>query len=274
MHRIIQGHDGPLKIDEDRQTVTKTYLHCDHETALRQAEREVSYATRLSAALSHVAGLACPRILDWDLTPPPCVVMTLCPGQVLSRFLRQPRRQDAVAKIADRIHRGIDIYIGLFGEACHDFSFQNMLYDETTEVLTLLDFGLPARIDETPRHPPLEASLGNLVGCACYDLVQPSHLLSPKQGYLKTLRAVLATFEGRVCNRRIRTAAQSALMRLTQAGGAGRRKYYDTIGAAMVRRYFDQLKLGPAAAASANITGCSDGISDAENTESTSRNKP
>jgi hypothetical protein len=249
-----------VEIDEVGQTVTKTYLRYSHEIAVSQVEREVSHASRLSAALSDADGLACPDILDWNLTPPPCLVMTLCPGEVLSSMLERPGKPEiAVAEIADRIHRGILVYTSLFKEPYHDCGFHNMLYDETSKVLTLLDFGMPARIDETQWSSPIEASLGNLVGCACYELVRPSRLHLAKRGFLDLLQAVLATFEDEACKCRIRAAAQSNLKRLTHAGSAIRRKYYDTIGAAMIRHYFTHLKLTPATAVPAKIPGSLDG---------------
>lgn len=252
MHRSIQGRDRLVEIDKAGQTVAKTYLRYSHETAVRQVEREVSYATRLSAALSNAEGLTCPGILEWDQSPPPRLVMKLCPGEALSNLLRQPGNQDIVfTEIADRIHRGLHIYINLFGEPYHDFGFHNMLYDKTTRVLTLLDFGLPARLDETHWNSPLEASLGNLVACACYELVRPSRLFSPKRGYRTLLQAALAAFEGEVCKCRIHAAVQSNLERLTRTGSSGRRKYYSTFGAAMVRRYLDSLGLRLPAAVSA-----------------------
>jgi hypothetical protein len=66
------------------------------------------------------------------------------------------------------------------------------------------------------------------------------------------MRAVLATFGAEACKCRIRAAALSTIKRLTEAGGVSRRKYYNTIGAYMVRRHFDYLGLHPPTAALTN----------------------
>lgn len=248
--RVIQGHDGPVEIDEARRTVTKTYRLVDHEAAVRMVEREVTHATRLREAFLHHDGLSCPRVLEWDLSAPPRITMEICAGEPLSSLLgRVGGRDGRSAEIAAKIHDGIEIYVRLFEEPYYDLCFRNILYDEATGVLTFLDFDVPNRIDENSRGSALELSLGNLVGWACYDMVRPSQLLDPKPRYLEMMRATLATFEGQVSRRRIHALARAAFIRLTEAGSMARRGYYRTAGTVVAALYMKYLGLGSGSAA-------------------------
>lgn len=253
---IIQGHDGPIEIDGDNQTVVKNFWRLDHESAVRKIEREVTHASRLFEVLSQVDGLACPKILAWDVVPTPRVVMGLCPGEPLSRFLTDVGSSDVrITEIANKIHDGLEIYTGLFGEPYHDFCFQNMLYDESTRTLTFLDFSAPDRLARSEGGSALEASLGNFVGWACYEMVRPSRLFIAKHGYLGVLSAVLAAFDDAISRQRVRALTHAVFFRLTQAGSVTRRAYYRTAGLIIANRYLHQLKLGSSAAGIVHISG-------------------
>jgi hypothetical protein len=254
--RVIRGRDGPLEIDEVARTVTKTYLRSDHHTAIRKVERAAAYASRFFETLSRRAGVTCPRIIARDLFPPPRLVMELCAGQPLSLFLRRVEKLDSqLPEIVHRIHDGLDNYTCLFKEPYYEFCFQNILYDEATGIVTFLDFGFREGIDEKGEASPLEASLGNLVGRACYDMVRPSCLFAPNRGYFDVLKAVLESFGGRVSSRRVCTLAQGVFTRLTSAGPAMRRSYYKTAGTIISSLYFGQLNVDSAALDLVNTTG-------------------
>jgi hypothetical protein len=256
LRRVAQGRDGPVEIDEVAGTVTKIYLRPDHHTAVRKMEREAAYASRFFEALSRHEGVTCPRIIARDLFPPPRLVMGLCPGQPLSLFLRRIEELDSrTAEIANKIHQGLDIYTCLFEEPYYDLCFQNILYDEATGTVTFLDFGVPEGIDKKSKGSPLEASLGNLVGWACYDMVRPSCLFAPKRGYLDVLKVVLETFGGRVSNRRVCTLAHGVFIRLTESGPAMRRNYYKTAGTIISSLYFERLNLHSAVPDLVDTTG-------------------
>ncbi len=247
--RIIQGHDGPIEINEAKRTVTKTYRLVAHEAGVRMVEREVSHATRLRQVLAHHDGLDCPRVLAWDLSVPPRITLELCAGEPLSSLLGRVGRRDARSTdIAAKIHDGLEIYARLFEEPYYDLCFRNILYDEATRVLTFLDFDIPSRSDENSRGSALEMSLGNLVGWACYDMVRPSQLLAPKPGYLKVMRATLAAFEGQVSRPRVRALARATFMRLTEAGSTARRSYYRTAGTVVAALYMKYVGLGSGSA--------------------------
>jgi hypothetical protein len=249
--RVIRGHDGPLEIDELKRTVTKTFPHVELETAARKVQREVAYASCLFAALSRTDGVACPKILSWSLSPPR-VVMRLCPGEPLSRYLRRREGQDArVPEIARKIHDGLEVYTRLFDEPYYDLSFPNILYDRMTGIVTFLDFGVPDRNHETNTAFPLEASLGNLVGWACYEMVRPESLFAARRRYLATLRAVLETFRGRISGRQVRVLAYRNFLRLTRSGTTVRRGYYGTVGTVGFSWYCYRLGLGFASSGSA-----------------------
>jgi ABC1 family protein len=255
LRRVTPGRNGPVEIDEVARTVTKTYLRPDHHTAIRKVEREAAYASRFFEALSHRDGVTCPRIIARDLFPPPRLVMELCAGQPLSLFLRLETLGSRTAEIANKIHDGLEIYTCLFEEPYYDFCFQNILYDGPTGTVTFLDFGIREGIDEESEDFPLEASLGNLLGRACYDMARPSCLFAPKQGYFDVLKAVLESFGGRVSSRRICTLAQGVLIRLTAAGPTLRRKYYKTAGTIISSLCFGRLSLESAALAWVDTTG-------------------
>lgn len=254
--RIIQGHDGPVEFDVVNRTVTKTYLDRDHRTAIRKAQREAKHLARLHDALARVDGVSCPRLLAWDESPPPRVVMTLCAGVPLAPFLGGIGGHDArIPDIAARIHDGLDAYIGVFQEPHYDFCFENMLYDEVGASLTLLDFGIPAGVDGPDSGAPLEASLGALVGAACYNLSRPTQLFARRTGCVEMLRAVLAGFEDRISRRRVCVLARATFSRLTRPGAAFRRSYYRTAGAVIARLYFARLNLHPPQGGSTAISG-------------------
>jgi hypothetical protein len=247
LQRIVRGRDGPVEIDEIKRTVTKTYPYLEHEIAVQKVKRELSHASRFLDALSHIEGVSCPRVLAWNLGAPPRIVMRLCAGEPLSTFLcRIGKRDPRAIEIAMKIHKGLTIYARVFEAPYYDLCFQNILYDEATAVLTFLDFGIPGRVDVRTLCPPLEASLGNLVGSACYEMVRPARLFSPKVGYLQVMRAVVAAFENQVSGRRVDTLARAAFVRLTDSGRAARRNYYKTAGIVVSNLYLRQVKLGSA----------------------------
>jgi hypothetical protein len=228
--RVIAGHDGPVQIDEVKRTVTKIYLYCRHEDAVRKAEREVSHATRLLDSFSRVDGLSCPRIIAWEQSFPPRVIMQLCPGEVLSSYLRRVGKRDGrIAEIAHKIHDGLEIYTRLFEEPDYDCCFQNILYDESSRVLTFLDFGLAPPIVGS-EGSAIEAMLAKLAGWACYDLVRPSRLFMPKRAYLGVLQSVLSSFESQVCMEHVRELAHGVFRRLGGNGPLLRRSYYRVAG--------------------------------------------
>lgn len=229
--RTIRGCDGDVEIDETSRSVTKTYRHPDPETAVRNAKRETEYASCFSEALAGIKGVACPKIIAWELSAPPRVVMELCPGRGLSNFLLEIDGQDSrIAAISSRIRAGIEIYTRLFGEPYYDFCFNNMLFDEGSGTLTFLDFVVPARPCKDTADTPLEASLGWLVGCACYTLSRPALLRRSGAAHVSLMGALLSGFEGRVSNDRVYACARGAFSQMRDSGGPLRRHYYRTIG--------------------------------------------
>lgn len=241
---IIQGHDGPIEIDEATETVVKSFSRLDRRLAVDKVEREVAQATRFGEALARKEGLACPQILAWELDPVPRIVMRLCRGEPLSRFLSGLRERDTrIEKIAGRVSEGLRIYIDLFGEPYYDFSFQNMLYNEATSTLTFLDFSAPDRLEQAHDGTPLEMSLGHFVGWSCYEMARPARLVSPRHGYLDVIRAVLGHFDNDISRAKVGALARTVFSRLTRPGRVLRRAYYQTAGHMMAARYLRLLQL-------------------------------
>lgn len=157
--------------------------------------------------------------------------MELCPGKALSDFLWGMDGHDArIADISSKIQVGLDVYTRLFGEPYYDFCFNNMLFDEDSGMLTFLDFVIPSRSRDDNADAPLEASLGWLVGCACYMLARPAFLFFPKAAYLGLTQAVMAGFEGRVNSSRVYACARGVFLQMCDSGGRLRRSYYRTVG--------------------------------------------
>ncbi len=242
----MNGSDGSVRIDRSRQLVVKTFPKASPEIAMRKARRERYCASRLREALSGVAGISCPEIIAIDLSPPPRVVMRLCPGIALSELLGGVRADDGrLDRIAERIHQGLRIYVEALREPHYDLNFKNLLYDETTEVLSLVDFAREGTA-EVNWEFPLEASLGRLIGWTCNELVRPSRLSMRKAGYLALLRKVLARFGDQVSNERIWHAAYGTFVWLGRPGErSARGLYYGAFGAAVVRTCLQQLGLCP-----------------------------
>jgi hypothetical protein len=245
--KVIVGHDGVVEIDEATRTVVKTYRDPRPEVAFEKAEREVDYAARFVAAVSELPEIAGAEILEYDFSPPPRVLMQLCPGKPVLDFLRTVRADDpCVADIADKIHDCIEIYVETFPGIQHSFKLENMLYDHTSGVLSLIDFAGDEELGDMHRDHPIDAQLGHLIGCACYELARPSNLGLRKAVYVKLLRMVLTSFEGQLSNARIRDSASVCFLRAGRLGRTVRGVYYATFGTVLVERMLKDLGLSSA----------------------------
>lgn len=245
--KVIVGHDGVVEIDEATRTVVKMYRDPRPEVAFRKAEREVDYAARFVAAVSDMPGLSGPEILEYDFSAPPRVLMQLCPGTPVLDFLRNVRADDpSVADIADKIHDCIEIYVETFPGIQHSFKLENMLYDDASGVLSLIDFAGDEELGDMHRDHPIDAQLGHLIGCACYELARPSNLGLRKAAYVKLLRMVRTSFEGQLSNARIRDSASVCFLRAGRLGRTVRGVYYATFGTVLVERMLKDLGLSSA----------------------------
>ncbi|HET9404229.1 MAG TPA: hypothetical protein VFO57_06595 [Burkholderiales bacterium] len=245
--RIIRGCDGAVEIDEVNRLVTKSYLHPDRETAIHNVHREVAYASRFFEALAGIEGVACPRIIAWELSTPPRVFMKLCPGQALSDFLWLIDGRDArIARISSAIRAGLEVYTRLFDEPYYDCCFNNMLFDDDSGTLTFLDFVVPMRPLDCNPVTSLEASLGSLVGCACYTLARPAFLFHPREAYLSLTQTVMAGFESQVNSARVYACARSVFSQMYSSGGRLRQNYYRTVGMHVTDHCLRSLQQGTA----------------------------
>lgn len=254
LRRTLQGHDGPIEIDEPRRSVTKIYSRPAHAQAVQRALREADCAARYRDALGGLARVRCPAVLAVDLRAPPRVAMELCAGEPLSELLK--RTALGGDDIARRIHDALVRYVREFGAPYYDFCFNNILYDGDGGWLTLLDFGIPDRGAPGAPTTPLEASLASLVGCACYELARPSALRAQKGNFLRLLAAILLRFEGEVSRARVFQGARAVFRQLCRPGGFVRRAYYETAGALALRACLGRLERAiPRPAAPARSSG-------------------
>ncbi|HEX5423806.1 MAG TPA: hypothetical protein VFW94_09680 [Candidatus Acidoferrales bacterium] len=245
--KVIVGHDGVVEIDEATRTVVKMYRDPRPEVAFKKAEREVDYAVRFVEAVSNMPGLSGTEVLEYDFSPPPRVLMQLCPGTPVLDFLRNVRADDpSVADIADKIHHCIEVYVETFPGIQHSFKLENMLYDDASGVLSLIDFAGDEELGDMHRDHPIDAQLGHLIGCTCYELARPSNLGLRKAAYVKLLRMVLTSFEGQLSNARIRDSASVCFLRAGRLGRTVRGVYYATFGTVLVERMLKDLGLSSA----------------------------
>lgn len=241
--KSIRGCDGDVDIDASRRLVTKTYLSPNRAIAIGNARREVEYASRFYQALMGVPGVACPRIIGSAYSMPPRVVMEQCPGKPLLHFLKRVGADDPrIPHIAGRIRRGLEIYTQLFSEPYYDFCFNNMLFDESDGTIAFLDFVIPRGAYDYGQATPIEASLGWLVGCTCYELVRPAILaFSSNDAYLELMRLVVSEFNGQVRVELLSARARQASAQMYDGGGKLRRQYYRTVGSLFTRGFLRRL---------------------------------
>jgi hypothetical protein len=230
--RFIRGCDGDVRIDASCRLVTKTYVHPDPGTAIANARREVDRASRFYEALADVPGITSPKILACDFSMPPRVVMEQCLGRPLLDFLARVGANDPrIPQISGRIRLGLEIYTRLFAEPYYDFCFNNMLFDEAEGTIAFLDFVIPHGASDDGQSTPIEASLGWLVGCTCYEVVRPTTLASSSnEGCLELMRSVVSEFEGQIRVDRLCARARHASAQMYDGGGRLRRRYYKTFG--------------------------------------------
>ena len=242
----VRGHDGPIGIDLASRSVTKTYQQSDYAKALGMAEREADRAARFHAALADERGIRCPGVLSLDRSTPPRLTFQWCEGEPLQAILlRAPlARTDDLARA---IGRGLRSYVRLFDEPYHDLHFNNLLYDAPAGVITFLDFAYPDRLRGMQLGTPIEASLANLLGCACYELSRPAALLANREGTLALVSAILEGFAHEVSIARVRERAEEIFLGLCGVGSPMRMCYYGTLGRLIGRRCLARILRTPRA---------------------------
>ena len=163
-------------------------------------------------------------------------------------FHFQARPVARAGVIASRIRLGLEIYTQLFGEPYYDFCFNNMLFDESDETIVFLDFVIPRGAFDYGQATPIEASLGWLVGCTCYELVRPAILaFSSNDAYLELMRLLVSEFNGQVRVDYLSARARQASEQMYEGGGRLRRHYYKTIGALITSGFLRRLARVPVA---------------------------
>ena len=234
--KVLQGHDGPIEIDQASRSVKKRYLLADGARARAKAQREADRAARFHDALDAAPGLHCPKVLACELGAAPSVTYELCAGEALqAQLLRRRWGGEEIAFLADRIGDGLRIYLRLFGEAYHDLHLNNLLYDPSGRCLSFLDFDFPDRLRRERLGTPLEASLANLVGCACYELSRPSMLLARKRSTVDLVAAILSRFAGEASPAQVCGYSRRVFLGLCLPGSAMRGRYYGLLGERVAR---------------------------------------
>ena len=170
---IAFGAEGIIWAEPDGQSVRKQYTHPDRGPA--RARRDYSLLIRLHAAADRApSGIRAPKPITF-LAAEHSIVMERCDGTPLDAYLNE-RSPGAVEmrRIARKLNDGLDHVVQTLGEPYHDFSPQNLLWDETTDTLTLLDLGND-RLTRLPGLPtdPYTVSVGCFLGTTVYTGTRP-----------------------------------------------------------------------------------------------------
>lgn len=216
--------------------VRKTFLPTARQDARQAAQREFRYLQRLRGALADVEGVTCPEPLAVALDPVAEVRMAACPGVPVDRYLRGRQATDAVlGELAERMAAALRVYVAVFEEPHYDFFYRNMLYDEDSDVLSLVDMGIPAGLPELMAGlPPLAASLGTFVGHVLRDIVRPRRIAAVR-GHRRIVRLTRGLVHGALerdgGRRSVRVAALRSYRRTTgtaadRAASPAKRAWY------------------------------------------------
>jgi hypothetical protein len=272
---VGQGAEATVHLDRGKRSVTKIYRSADFEAARRAAAREYRLLGQVHEALREVPGLTSPRPIALDESPP-SVCMEFHGGLPLAAHVARRRLgADEVARIARALARGLRAYVRATGEAYYDFSMQNVLVDDETCELVLVDFGMPlAQRSLHGRYPPMRMSVGNFLGWSIYELARPANLparLARAQFFLVYRAMIDALFEagdlGLDDLPQVETVARLTYRNLTALGSPLRRGWYRIAGLLWLPRALAQAHRGLKSAGrsscakstfarSARATGC------------------
>lgn len=150
-----------------------------HKLALREFERLRDF----SRVLLDVEGASCPEPLELVTGHRPQLHMTRAPGVTLLVVLREravgAELRDHLAHVSAQ---ALEAYLATFHEPYWDYQFDNMLYDERSDLLTFIDFGIPPG-DRAPsaERSARAVSLGNLIGSTIFQSARPAWILHRRQ---------------------------------------------------------------------------------------------
>lgn len=231
-----RGWEGIVELDPETMIVTKRFVSGDASESAARATREYDCLLRFSALLESKQFLNCPFPVAADPYLG-TVRMTYCEGDPLDMLLAGPGEEivNHLDHIAEQISIAVDCFVDHFSEPYFDLTTMNMLYDQASRVLSLVDFTLPRvypGVDsDTSRH---EISLGSFVGVTTYHTVRPA-TLGNRQFWLRQQYLSRATLRAFALKRVLMLATVRRVSDLTYQsmggwGSARRRLWFATVG--------------------------------------------
>jgi hypothetical protein len=183
--RLLQREPGRTVTLEAGGTVVRKEFA--GPTAAAEAAREHDRLERFARALGTDGRARCPRPLELGTGEPVFVRMERAPGESLTAHLgRRAWSQDEVDRLADVLAGAVRIYVDALAEAYFDFHLRNMTYEPAAGRVWFFDFGIPSNfppdlVGRLRELPPLDVSVGNLLGSTVFEASRPRTVLQRRR---------------------------------------------------------------------------------------------
>lgn len=189
---IGSGAEANVYLSKNGGVISKVYVRGKKTTRVKNAEQEFEKLTKLYKRLESLEGISCPKPVSVDISDNPVVAMENCKGQSLHHFIYKGDNSSIMYSLAGKLSQALLAYIDEFDEPYWDFCCQNILYEEASDELTLLDFNPPNSLPPSIfLHENTAISLGNFVGWALYDSVRPNAIFNKYNNVILAFSAML-----------------------------------------------------------------------------------
>lgn len=236
---IAAGGEAQIYLSETGQCIHKIYVQGTLSHRIAIATSEYAKLLRLTKKFETVTGLSCPTPIALATEPQPVVSMSRCQGISLDQFLKhqsqRPQPPESLAPaLIDKLSRGLLLYIEEFDQPYWDFCCQNILYDQHSDELSLLDFNPPGgEAKQLVTFSPLIVSLGNFVGWLLYQLARPGRYFKHYHRLMISLASALMKQlwqHSPYSIKELMTVVRHHYVRLGYQGGFSRQLWYRSIG--------------------------------------------
>jgi hypothetical protein len=246
--RVLQRDPAAtVVLEADGVTVRKTF-HGEDPGRLRElARREFQRMAQFSAALDDVDSAACPKALELDLGAEPSITMERAAGVRMQSYLaRKLLTPELFERVARTLQLALVRYVEAFREPYWDFIFRNMFYDAERDLVTFIDYGIPAiylpAMGCFASKSPMDVSLGSLVASSIFEAARPTRMARLREHRQARIlasvvvRQCLAALPGPpVSADGIGEVAGAAYKLARGGGGRTRRWWYGSCGEALAR---------------------------------------
>lgn len=169
--------------------------------------------------------------------------MERVPGIPLLTWLRRhPIGAPMRSRLATTMAHCLEAYVEIFEEPYYDFQMDNMLYDEDSGTLALVDLGIPDGRASSYGVSPYDASLGNLVASTIFQSARPRWIVHRRQHEracalcADAVMAVARSERPSVTIKGVQDSARAIYDELAFAAPASRRIWYASLGYLVARR--------------------------------------